>query len=228
MLCAVCPSVAGCGVTPGGGRRCRPERPDAPRLHVHVHVFLRGLTAGVMTQPCCDQQLAGPQGSLSAVLGASTNVCSCLGKHLDVTAGRTVHACAGGRCPLHARCPSLGAGGVWLLCIFQRLASRGAHTGEDGLTCPGNGQTVAFPALEICVLLSLLTLGTAGQVCGAPCWAAGSAVCCVHARRGPCPPCSVTLGPFPGRLRSCAPGPAVCCELCACVSEWGFLVLCRL
>lgn len=121
-----------------------------------------------------------------------------------------------------------GRGGVWLLCIFQRLASRGAHTGEDGLTCPGNGQTVAFPALEICVLLSLLTLGTAGQVCGAPCWAAGSAVCCVHARRGPCPPCSVTLGPFPGRLRSCAPGPAVCCELCACVSEWGFSVLCRL
>lgn len=110
-----------------GGRRCRPERPDAPRLHVHVHVFLRGLTAGVMTQPCCDQQLAGPQGSLSAVLGASTNVCSCLGKHLDVTAGRTVHACAGGRCPLHARCPSLGGGGasgffasssVWRLAVL--------------------------------------------------------------------------------------------------------------
>ena len=103
--------------------------------------------------------------------------------------------------------PSLAGGLGRLLRVFQRLPSRGAHVDEDGLTCPRNGRTLAFPGLEKRVLLSLLTLGTAGQVCDAPSWPAGSAICCVHARRGPCPACGVIAGPFPGRLRGCAQGP---------------------
>ena len=121
--------------------------------------------------------------------------------------------------------PSLAGGLGRLLRVFQRLPSRGAHVDEDGLTCPRNGRTLAFPGLEKRVLLSLLTLGTAGQVCDAPSWPAGSAICCVHARRGPCPACGVIAGPFPGRLRGCAQGPrsvglAVCCCLWALGWSW--------
>lgn len=127
VLCTISSLVTGCGVTPRRGVSATQNTQTPLVLHVRVHVFLRGLTADVMTQPCCDQQLPGPQGSPSAVLGASTNVCSCLGRRLDVTAGRTFHACAGGCRPLHARCPSLGSRGaagffasssVWRLAVL--------------------------------------------------------------------------------------------------------------
>lgn len=110
MLCTIFSLVTGCGVTPRRGVGATQSTQTPLLLHVRVHVFLCSLTAGVMTQPCCDQQLPGPQGSPSAVLGASANVCSCLGRRLDVIAGPAFDACAGGRRPLHARCPSLGSG----------------------------------------------------------------------------------------------------------------------
>lgn len=210
--------ITGCGVTPRSGVSAAHERAQTPpAVHARVSVFLRNVTAGVTTQPCCDQRLPGPQGSLSgvlaftgAVLGASTGACSCLGGNSwmlpPVVRVTRVQLFRPPPPPRPCR-PSLAGGLGRLLRVFQRLPSRGAHVDEDGLTCPRNGQTLAFPGLEKRVLLSLLTLGTAGQVCDAPSWPAGSAICCVHARRGPCPACSVIAGPFPGRLRGCAQGP---------------------